>query len=216
MTKKNSQGIHHHLRELEAQIGQISSTNSQPYGAPAPSDELVYHPTQDALPEPAFPGTMQVNQGGQDGTRYVDSTHWQAVLHQVCRCITQQARQKLIEVQIAEVKEYLQLSEDTSPEEEEDDENSCLPEITGPVLLFGNAISASKDDLLAALPARNVVDRLVSSYLNSKESTLGRIYGFRYTNWAYRKANKCQVITHIPTFTKEVSLFVSIDDLYQY
>lgn len=68
------------------------------------------------------------------------------------------------------------MGEDTSPEEEEDDESSYLPEITGPVLLFGNAISASKDDLLAALPARNIVDRLVSFYLNSKESTLGKIY----------------------------------------
>ncbi|KAJ5396693.1 hypothetical protein N7509_004806 [Penicillium cosmopolitanum] len=112
---------------------------------------------------------MQVNQDGQDGTRYVDPTHWQAVLHQ-----------------IAEVKEYLQLTEDTSPEEEED-EHSCLPEISGPVLLFGNAISTSKDDLLDALPARAVADRLVSSYLNSKEATL--------------------VITHIPTFTKEYAEF---------
>lgn len=71
------------------------------------------------------------------------------------------------------MKEYLQLTEDTSPEEEED-EHSCLPEISGPVLLFGNAISTSKDDLLDALPARAVADRLVSSYLNSKEATLGR------------------------------------------
>lgn len=67
------------------------------------------------------------------------------------------------------------MTEDTSPEEEEDDEDSCLPEISGPVLLFGNAISTSKEDLLAALPARNVSDRIVSCYLNSKEATLGKI-----------------------------------------
>lgn len=89
MAKKHSQGIQHHLRELEAQIGQISATNSQPHTVPAPSDELANQPTHDPLPEPAFPGTIQVNKDGQDGTRYVDSTHWQAVLHQVGRCITQ-------------------------------------------------------------------------------------------------------------------------------
>ncbi|CAI7677962.1 unnamed protein product [Penicillium pancosmium] len=159
MTKKHSQGIQHHLRELETQIGQLSATNSQQYRqAPVGAvlvPQQVFQPSREILPEPTFPGTMQVNQDGQDGTRYVDPTHWQAVLHQ-----------------IAEVKEYLQLTEDTSPEEEED-ENPCLPEISGPVLLFGNAISASKDDLLDALPARAVADRLVSSYLNSKEATLG-------------------------------------------
>lgn len=78
---------------------------------------------------------------------------------------------------LAEVKEYIQRTEDTSPEDEED-EDSCVPEISGPVLLFGNAILTSKEDLLAALPPRNVSDRIVSSYLNSKESTLGKIWHF--------------------------------------
>ncbi|KAJ5233570.1 uncharacterized protein N7469_005336 [Penicillium citrinum] len=89
-------------------------------------------------------------------------------------------------IALAEVKEYIQRTEDTSPEDEED-EDSCVPEISGPVLLFGNAISTSKEDLLAALPPRNVSDRIVSSYLNSKESTL--------------------VLTHIPTFAKEYADF---------
>ena len=75
-------------------------------------------------------------------------------------------------MQIAEVKEYLQLAEDTSPEEEPDDESS-VSEISRPVLLFANALSTTKANLLAALPVRSVADRLVSSYLNSKESPLG-------------------------------------------
>ncbi|KAJ5111279.1 hypothetical protein N7532_001814 [Penicillium argentinense] len=154
------------------QIGQLSATHVQPQQQPVAPWELLTAPQPQAeneMPSETgtdFLGTMQVN---QDGTRYVNPTHWQAVLSE-----------------LAEVKEYLQLTEDTSPEEE-DDEISSMPDISGPVLLFGNAISTSKDDLLSALPTRPVADRIVSSYLNSKESTL--------------------VITHIPTFTKEYAAF---------
>ncbi|KAH8429257.1 uncharacterized protein LDX57_006924 [Aspergillus melleus] len=64
------------------------------------------------------------------------------------------------------------MSEDTSPEDDAEGEPST-PDASGPVLLFGNAIATTKADLLAALPARTVADRLVSSYLNSKEAPLG-------------------------------------------
>lgn len=76
-------------------------------------------------------------------------------------------------MQIAEVKEYLQLAEDSYSEEQFED--SLGPVISGPELFFGNTISAPKSDLIAALPARPVADRLISLYLNSKESTLGII-----------------------------------------
>ena len=66
------------------------------------------------------------------------------------------------------------MTEDSYSEEMSDD--SFAPEISGPELLFGNTISAPKPDLLAALPARPVADRLISLYLNSKESTLGTVY----------------------------------------
>ncbi|KAJ5157482.1 uncharacterized protein N7482_008582 [Penicillium canariense] len=104
----------------------------------------------------------------QDGTRYMDPTHWQAVLSE-----------------ITEVKEYLQLADDSYFEEQT--EESPAPEISGPVLFFGNTISATKADLLTAVPARPVADRLISLYLNSKESTL--------------------VLMHVPTFTKEYAEF---------
>jgi hypothetical protein len=89
MTKKHSQGIQHHLQKIEAQIGKLSATNSQQHrlapGTAILAPQQVTQPTRDTsiLPEPTFPGTMQVNQDGQNGTRYVDPTHWQAVLHQV-------------------------------------------------------------------------------------------------------------------------------------
>ena len=74
-------------------------------------------------------------------------------------------------MQISEVKEYLQMGEESTPED--DDEVSSAPSVSGPVLLFGNAIFCTKTALLAALPTRTVADRFVSFYLNSKEAPLG-------------------------------------------
>lgn len=64
------------------------------------------------------------------------------------------------------------MMEETSPEDDTDDE-STAHDISGPVLLFGNTLSSTKSNLLAALPPRSMADRLVSAYLNSKESPLG-------------------------------------------
>ncbi|KAJ5678677.1 hypothetical protein N7462_006921 [Penicillium macrosclerotiorum] len=104
----------------------------------------------------------------QDGTQYMNPTHWQTVLNQ-----------------IAEVKEYLQITQDSSPEDEQ--EEFSAPQISGPVLLLGNTFSPTKNDLLGTLPSRPVADRLISLYLNSKESSL--------------------VLMHVPTFTKEYAEF---------
>jgi hypothetical protein len=52
-------------------------------------------------------------------------------------------------------------------------DDSFAPVISGPELFFGNTISAPKSELISALPPRPVADRLISLYLNSKESTLG-------------------------------------------
>lgn len=78
-----------------------------------------------------------------------------------------------MDVQIAEVKEYLEMVDETSPEDDAEDEATTL-DIPGPVLLFGNTLSSTKSNLLAALPTRSLADRLVSAYLNSHESPLGR------------------------------------------
>lgn len=89
MSKNHSQGIQQHLRQLEAQIGQLSqfTTDSQRFRPTETVPLLQVQSTGDFLSQPevesTLPGTMQVNQDGQYGTRYVDSTHWQAVLHQV-------------------------------------------------------------------------------------------------------------------------------------
>lgn len=66
------------------------------------------------------------------------------------------------------------MHENTSPEEVE--EEDVVPAVSGPVLLFGNSISSTISELLAALPVRSMADRLISAYLNSKESPLGEYH----------------------------------------
>ncbi|OOQ83977.1 hypothetical protein PEBR_32229 [Penicillium brasilianum] len=175
LTRKQSQGIQDHLCEIQSRIEQLSAINVQPQrlGLGQSSTHFVPNTLQ---PQPRssaerdrselqkdFTGNMVVD---QHGTQYVDPTHWQAVLNE-----------------ISEVKEYLQLTEDSYSEENPDD----LFAISGPELLLSNTISTPKSDLIAALPTRPVADRLISLYLNSKESTL--------------------VLIHIPTFTKEYTQF---------
>ncbi|KAA8642975.1 hypothetical protein EYZ11_007259 [Aspergillus tanneri] len=158
----NRQGIQSHLHDLEARIQQLSAVDAPSHPQPDPQTVAWEEPSE----QTDLPGTMLRE---HDGTIYRNPNHWQALLNE-----------------IAEVKEYLQLTTDTSPEEE-NEEVSLTPDLSGPVLLFANCISTTKDELLAALPVRSDADRLVSVYLNSKESTL--------------------VIMHIPTFAREYAGF---------
>ncbi|KAI9046067.1 fungal specific transcription factor domain-containing protein [Aspergillus affinis] len=174
MSSKEAQGIQSHIHSLEARIRQLSavdvpSVTSNPAALPQQSrSTIAAEQAEDpSAPQSNYSGTMLISP--EHGTSYRDPTHWQAVLDE-----------------IAEVKEYLQMSEDTSPEDDAEGEPST-PDALGPVLLFGNTIATTKADLLAALPARPVADRLVSSYLNSKEAPL--------------------VVMHTATFAKEYAAF---------
>lgn len=67
--------------------------------------------------------------------------------------------------QIEEVKSYFNENEveDMPPDE------SVRPDTS---LLFNSQSAATKEDLLAALPERNIVDRLVYRYFNSSSPAL--------------------------------------------
>ncbi|RAL14173.1 fungal specific transcription factor domain-containing protein [Aspergillus homomorphus CBS 101889] len=177
-----SQDIKYYIHKLEARVQQLSNENSLPPPPEVPVNlawtpgMLLADPRPEVQPvppapeansdlQPEYPGTILIQ---EDGTSYHNPTHWQAVLDE-----------------IAEVKEFLQMNENSSPEDAE--EESLVPEVSGPVLLFGNTISATISELLAALPARSTADRLISAYLNSRESPL--------------------VLIHTPTFTREYSAF---------
>lgn len=94
LTKKQSQGIQDHLREIRNRVEQLSAINVQPR-APGllgqssqslvPQSPSQLQPGSSTEPDRSelqkeFTGSMVVDQAG---TRYVDPTHWQAILNEV-------------------------------------------------------------------------------------------------------------------------------------
>jgi hypothetical protein len=70
-------------------------------------------------------------------------------------------------------------------------------------MALGNAIPASRTDLLAALPERSVVGRLVSRYFNSNDPAMSKVPAVVTTESIL---TILIVIIHKPTFQKEVGL----------
>jgi hypothetical protein len=73
--------------------------------------------------------------------------------------------------QIKEVKEYLR--DDDVSSELSDEETDEMDDSSRPSLLFGLGRAPSKNELLADLPQRQVVDRLLARFLNSGDPILG-------------------------------------------
>ncbi|RDW86274.1 putative Zn(II)2Cys6 transcription factor [Aspergillus mulundensis] len=100
-------------------------------------------------------------QVGETGTSYVSGSHWAA-----------------LQDSIAEIKEYLDSDTPLSQNYSE-----------GPALLVGLCPPVGKDDFLAAVPPKDVADRLVSRFFNSMEPGV--------------------LIFHAPTFQNEYNRFWS-------
>lgn len=89
------------------------------------------------------------------GVSYVNSAHWAAVLDG-----------------IAELKDHF----------EREDERLLVrcsseppkPYLAGPQLLYGCPRYATKEEILAAIPPRPVVDRLISRYFNALDMAPGQ------------------------------------------
>jgi hypothetical protein len=85
VTRRQSQGIQDHLRELHLRIEQLAKTD-----APSQAPGLVGHSHKSNLSgleqaqptevDQDYPGTLKIDQGG---TRYVNPTHWQSILDEV-------------------------------------------------------------------------------------------------------------------------------------
>lgn len=99
LTRKQSQGIQEHLREIQTRIEQLSTINVQPHGPGLVGGSSLRFIHDTLHPQPGsstsqsqselqkvFTGNMVVD---QDGTRYVDPTHWQAVLNEVSYSLRQ-------------------------------------------------------------------------------------------------------------------------------
>lgn len=112
---------------------------------------------------------------GMNETAYVGATHWAAILEDVSQfrliftlaCpFTLIGLTKLL-LQIEEVKGYF----NEAPDEDFDPSNG----VQTAAMALGNTTPASRADILAALPERSVVDRLVSRYFNSNDPAMSRV-----------------------------------------
>ncbi|KAH7234489.1 fungal-specific transcription factor domain-containing protein [Fusarium solani] len=151
---ESSTGIRKRLDNLEHQIISLMETSavSHPISLPDNTDQLS-NMSLDSLcdilnktgpsQQPNFKaGNLNTSTGAPS---YVSSTHWVAILDS-----------------ISEMKNEVQ-SESDNPSPHSDDSPARDP-VEKPALLFGHQGSISREDVLAAMPPRPVVDRLVSEY----------------------------------------------------
>ncbi|KAH8805961.1 fungal-specific transcription factor domain-containing protein [Xylogone sp. PMI_703] len=127
-------------------------TSSVSVTDPIKVDTHYKHPK--VTPDPAQSEPAQVTSGqvlsSSKETTYVGATHWAAILED-----------------IEEMKAYCN-SEETEPSESP----QSVDDISGSSLLFNTAIPSTREDILAFLPPRHVVDRYVSRYFNSTSPAL--------------------------------------------
>ncbi|KAF5691017.1 hypothetical protein FDENT_3621 [Fusarium denticulatum] len=161
-----------HLESLVFDLMQQSSVNHGQQGETTPGSPVgsTRSPVDTAVattPAEDY-GSMQSR-----GANYVGSSHWAAVLDG-----------------IAELKDHFDNEEELSHPAVQGVEPPGA-EITGPQLLYGCPKPASKDEILASIPTRPVVDRLVSRYFNSFEMSPDRV----------------QAVLHSVQFLKEYEVF---------
>ncbi|KAI1453001.1 fungal-specific transcription factor domain-containing protein [Annulohypoxylon moriforme] len=102
-------------------------------------------------------GSMRLS---EENVSYVSSAHWAAILEG-----------------IGELKDHL---------EEEESQNTQHAtetpefEVTGPQLLYGCPRHATKEELLASIPPRQVTDRLISHYFNSFEMSPAVLHSIQF------------------------------------
>lgn len=98
-------------------------------------------------------------------------------------------------LQIAELKDSL--------EENEKKQEVAKTTPQGPDLLLGANRHATREEILAALPSRPVVDQLIVEYFKRMELAPGSIVSQMYPRIL---TDVNSAILHVPTFFKEVSL----------
>lgn len=98
-------------------------------------------------------GSMQRTDTGMS---YVSGAHWLAILDE-----------------ITEIKDHL---DDEEAQESHQAPEPTYPKFSGPQLLYGCPNLATKEEILASMPERPLIDRFVSCYFNSFEMSPGQFY----------------------------------------
>ncbi|RFU35212.1 hypothetical protein B7463_g1097, partial [Scytalidium lignicola] len=170
---KNVMTGHAPVESLSAETNQSTASRSpDPPSPPSIEDTVKNNAHQDqhlATPESVQSEPPKLTSGqvllGTKETTYVGATHWAAILED-----------------IEEMKSYCNAEEFESSESPE-----SLGDLSGSSLLFNAGIPSTREEILAFLPPRHVVDRYVSRYFNSSSPALH--------------------ITHRPAFQREYKKF---------
>ncbi|KAL2861158.1 putative transcription factor [Aspergillus lucknowensis] len=124
-----------------------------PHLVPTPTDTVPEDTPRDERSEC---GSLKIS---ASELRYVGGDHWVAILDGIADLKDHVDRE-----------EQLRLAESSDSIAEDDPENlssdSSAPGQDGAFLLYGRCRSASRDDILSALPPRYAVDRYMSRYFN--------------------------------------------------
>jgi hypothetical protein len=138
----------------EPQITTSGAPNPMPIlGGLGRSSPLPDETTDDAASQSDY-GSMTLS---SSGVSYVSSAHWAAILDG-----------------IADLKNHFEKDEDSQDSRPTSGPSFHVP--TGPQLLYGCPQYTTREDILASVPERRVVDRLVSRYYNSFEMSPGQYY----------------------------------------
>jgi hypothetical protein len=139
----------------------VSSQEPSPSSGPTPSPFVAAEFTtqgsersgEDASSSPSDYGSMRLTKAG---AKYVHGAHWAAVLDG-----------------IAELKDHFEKDDELQPDAQVPDEPPGT-HWTGPQLLYGYSKLPTKNEIIASIPPRSTVDRLVSRYFNSFEMSPGK------------------------------------------
>ncbi|KAF7155447.1 hypothetical protein CNMCM5623_007518 [Aspergillus felis] len=137
------------LENLVLRLTQTSKDSTDMLSLAPSAANSPMHMTEintDGVPSQSDYGSMKVNDSGT--ASYVSADHWVAVLDG-----------------ISELKVYFETEGSQQPTRRVSDPPHSGA--TGPLLLFGCPQYATKEDILASMPERSEVDRLVSCYFNS-------------------------------------------------
>ena len=79
-------------------------------------------------------------------------------------------------VQIDELRTYFEDPDDDDDDDDDEFHDSYAPGRSAELLLFSKNVPRSKDDLLALLPDKRIIDRLMARYFTSNSPTQRRCF----------------------------------------
>ena len=102
---------------------------------------------------------------------YLGDSHWAAILHDVCLSLNLQRfdQERADLAQISEVKTYFNEHKkqyDEQVKKVEASKRQAGTDYSGPAFLIGGRNAPRRSDLIASLPGRDAVDKMVGRYFN--------------------------------------------------